>query len=177
MRKLPTYFAGLSLLLAAMISPIASAVIVEPGVEYPEGTKVDTPHEQGVSFTIPQGWSGILPEGGTFFVLGSQAQKAYIFLMVEPLTIAKAEEMMKKGMSLGNGLNLLPVDEIKQQGKTLSGHYTVDGAKAPMAGYIESRIGDSGMGVTMVAISAPKTAKDVQQVVNELVENVSLEKP
>jgi hypothetical protein len=165
---------GTAALLALIIGQSVWAA-VEPGVEYAAGTRVDTPGT-GVEFTIPQGWTGILPKGGTFFVLGSPTQKAYIFIIVEDKTLNETKEMMSKPLSLGNGLSLTPVGEIQSQGSALIGNYAVAGAKEPMAGYVEARITEGGKSVTHVAISSPETATGVQQVVHKLSEETVLEK-
>lgn len=162
-------------LFALIILQSASAA-VKPGVTYPGGTKVETPGT-GVSFTIPAGWSGILPSGGTFFVMGSKAQKSYIFVLVDKMTTAKAMENMGNPLSLGNGLTLEPVGEIRKKGDMLFASYSVKGGKQPLKGYIETRLGDGDLGVGYVAISAPETAADVRKVVHQLTEATTMDKP
>jgi hypothetical protein len=156
--------------------PHPSMAAVEPGVEYPAGTKIDTPGT-GVEFTIPAGWSGILPKGGTFFVLGSPEQQAYIFVMVENKTIEEAQGMLAQPLPLGNGLMLQPTSDIQRQGKTLFASYEVTGTDEPMTGYIQTWIGDGGLGVSYIAISAPDTATAVQDVLHKLSEETVLEQP
>lgn len=162
--------------LFALVSLRPSIAAVEPGVEYPAGTMIDTPGT-GVEFTIPQGWSGILPQGGTFFVLGSPEQRAYIFVMTGTKTVDEAKEMMARPLPLGNGLILQPAGKLHLEGEeTLSGNYTVEGAKQPLTGYVWTRVSD-GIGVTYVAISAPDTAAGVQDVVQKLSQETVLEQP
>jgi hypothetical protein len=152
----------------------SSAATVEPGVEYPAGTKVDTPGA-GVEFTIPEGWTGVLPKGGEFFVLGSPTQKAYIFVIVEDKSMYEAKEAMRKPMSLGNGLSLMPLGDVQTEGGLLKGNYAVAGGKDPLKGYVEARI-EGAKSITHVAISAPETATGVQKVVHKLIEATVLEK-
>lgn len=160
--------------LALLISNTAMAEPVQPGVEYPGGTKVEPPGRQ-VSFTIPQGWKGILPQGATFFVMGSEAQKSYVFVIVDDLTQEKAMANMKKPLELGNGLELRLNGNVQQQEKTLTGNYDVVGANSPLKGYVETLVGGEGTGVSYVAISAPETAAGVVDVVHSLVEDTALQ--
>jgi hypothetical protein len=153
-----------------------AAATVQPGVTYPAGTRIDTPGT-GVSFTIPKGWSGILPRGHTFFVMGSQPQKAYIFVLVEKKTVAQARAMMTDPVPLGGGLTLQPDGELVQQGTRLTGRYSVAGSREPMVGYVETHVSKRDLGVSYLAISAPKTADGVQKVVQALAEDTALESP
>lgn len=161
--------------LSLTITHVASAAI-EPGVEYPAGTKVETPGTE-VSFTIPEGWHGILPKGGTFFVLGSQAQQAYIFVMAKKETLAETRKTLEKSLPLGNGLVLQPTGKIQSDARTFSGNYSVTGSERPLTGYVHTRVGTGDIGVTYVAISAPETASDVQDVVHKLSEETTLGQP
>jgi hypothetical protein len=167
--------AGLAAILALMLAEAASAA-VKPGVEYPAGTQVDTPGT-GASFVIPEGWSGILPQGGTYFVLGSPAQKSYIFVLVQQMTMADAERNMTTPLSIGHGFTLVPTGDLQREGQVLSGRYSVEGGKEPMAGYIETLVDKGGLGVGYVAVSAPETASGVQKVVHQLVEETTLDQP
>ncbi|MGH8502434.1 MAG: hypothetical protein ACREVE_08160 [Gammaproteobacteria bacterium] len=164
---------GLAALLALTMTQVARAEPVQPGVEYPGGTKVEPPGQE-VSFTIPEGWKGILPQGATFFVMGSEAQKSYVFVIVDKLTQEKAMANMKKPLELGNGLTLQLNGNVQQQEDTLTGSYDVVGAGKPLKGYVETLVGKRGTGVSYVAIGAPETAASVVDVVHTLVENTAL---
>lgn len=166
--------AVLAAVFALIILQPASAA-VKPGVTYPGGTKVETPGA-GISFTIPTGWSGMLPSGATFFVMGSKAQKSYIFVLVDKMTAAEALKNMTSPLPMGNGLTLQPAGKIRRDGETLVGDYIVEGAKEPLKGYIQTLVGDGGVGVGYVAISAPETVMDVQEVVHKLIEETTLDK-
>ncbi len=165
--------AALAAMLVLMVTQSASAA-VKSGVEYPAGTKIDTPGA-GVSFTIPKGWSGILPKGRTFFVLGSSAQKAYIYVLVESMNMAEAEENMTMPVSLGNGLSLQLASDIRQEGRVLSADYSVQGGEEPIAGYIETLVGQDGLGVGYLAVSSPDTISGVQDVVHRLIQSTTLD--
>jgi hypothetical protein len=165
--------AALAVMLVLMMTQSASAA-VEPGVEYPAGTKIDTPGA-GVSFTIPKGWSGILPKGRTFFVLGSPAHKAYIYVLVESMNMAEAEENMTAPVSLGNGLSLQLASDIRQEGRVLSADYSVEGGEERIAGYIETLVGQGGLGVGYLAVSSPDTISGVQDVVHRLIQSTTLD--
>lgn len=160
--------------LALLMSHAAMAEPVQPGVEYPGGTEVEPPGRL-VTFTIPDGWKGILPEGATFFVMGSEAQKSYVFVIVDKLTQEKAMANMKKPLDMGNGLSLRLIGDLEQQEKTLTGNYEVVGAESPLKGYVETLVGERGTGVSYVAISAPETADSVQKVVHTLIEDTALQ--
>ncbi|MDQ3731574.1 MAG: hypothetical protein M3329_06425 [Pseudomonadota bacterium] len=165
--------AGLAAVLVLMMAQPVSAA-VEPGVEYPAGTKIDTPGA-GVSFIIPKGWSGMLPKGRTFFVLGSPAQKAYIYVLVDKMTMAEAQENMTTPVALGNGLRLQLASDIRQQGKVLAADYSVEGGEDPIAGYIETLVGEGGLGVGYLAVSSPDTISGVQHVVHQLIQGTTLD--
>lgn len=165
--------ATLAALLALTTAQAAIAELVAPDVEYPGGTRVEPPG-QDVSFTIPKGWSGMLPRGVTFFVMGSQAQKAYVFAIIDKLTQEKAIANMQKPLELGNGLTLQLQGDVHQQEHTLTGNYDVVGTDSPLTGYVETLVGKGGTGVSYVAISAPETAAGVVDVVHTLVEDTAL---
>jgi hypothetical protein len=174
MRPIRTNLAALVALLALTMLQSAAAV-VKPGVEYPAGTKIDTPGA-GASFTIPKGWSGMLPSGTTFFVMGSPAHKSYIFVQVQKMTTEEAVENMANPIPLGNGLSLVPADKIRAEHQILIGDYSVEGGNEPLKGYIEARRSDDGLAVRYIAISAPETAMEVQDVVHKLIKATTLDK-
>jgi len=166
--------ATLAALLALTTTHAGMAEMVQPGVEYPGGTKVEPPG-RGVSFTIPEGWNGMLPEGVTFFVMGSQARKAYVFaIVIDKLTQEKALANMQKPLELGNGLTLQLNGKVQQQEHTMTGNYDVVGTDNPLTGYVETLVGKRGTGVSFVAISAPETADGVVDVVHALIEDTVL---
>lgn len=174
MTLLRTPFTVLTGFLALLLSHVATAELVQPGVEYPGGTEVEPPGRL-VTFTIPEGWNGILPEGASFFVMGSEAQKSFVFVIVDKLTQEKAMANMKKPLELGNGMMLRLNGNVQQQEKTLTGNYDVVGADSPLKGYVETLVGERGTGVSYVAISAPETADGVVDVVHALVEDTALQ--
>jgi hypothetical protein len=174
MKLIRTKVAVLAALFALTILQPTSATM-KPGVQYPEGTTVSTPGA-GATFTIPKGWSGMLPSGTTFFVMGSPAKKSYIFVQVERMTASEAVENMTKPIALGGGMSLIPVGKIRIENKTLIGDYSVEGGKEPLKGYIEARRSDGGLAVRYIAISAPETAAGVRDVVHKLIEETTLDK-
>jgi len=166
--------AGLAALLALTNAQATTAKLVAPEVEYPGGTRVEPPGH-GVSFTIPEGWNGMLPKGVAFFVMGSQAQKAYVFALTDKLTQEKALSNMQQPLELGNGLTLQLQGKVQQQKDTLTANYDVVGTDNPLTGYVETLVGKGGTGVSFVAISAPETADGVVDVVHALIEDTSLQ--
>jgi hypothetical protein len=175
MSSMRTRMVGIIALLAFLIVETSPAA-VKPGVKYPAGTKIDTPGT-GVEFTIPQGWNGLLPHGGTAFVLGSPKRQAFIFVTVEKESIGQALDAMIQPPPASNGVMLKLTGEIQREGKTLFASYEVAGFDQPVAGYVLKRVRKGNIGVTYVAISSPETATGVQEVVHALSDETSLEKP
>ncbi len=175
MRSIITRVAGGLAAVVALIVLQPASPAVKPGVEYPGGTRVDTPGT-GASFTIPDGYTGILPHGATFFVMGSKANKSYIFMQVDQMTAEDALANMANPIPLGNGLTLVPTGKIRKDGQMLVSDYSVEGSQQPLKGYIEARVSGGGLGVRYIAISAPETAMHVHHIVHNLIQDTKLDK-
>ncbi|HEX2237649.1 MAG TPA: hypothetical protein VHJ19_04675 [Gammaproteobacteria bacterium] len=175
MRSIIARVAGMAAVVVLMVLQSASAVVMKPGVEYSEGTRVDTPGT-GASFIIPDSYTGILPHGATFFVMGSKVQKSYIFVQVDQMNAADALENMGNPYPLGHGMTLMPTGKIRKIDQMLVAHYSVEGSPQPLKGYIEARISDGGLSIRYIAISAPETATHVHGVVHNLIQDTELDK-
>ena len=73
------FVAALALLCSAAA---AGAVELEIGKTYEGGERVEA-KTYGLSFTVPEGWSGLLPPGGTFFAM-TPDNRTFVFATAEP---------------------------------------------------------------------------------------------
>ena len=94
---------------ALILSCTASAAgtELEIGKTYQGGTLIEA-KTYGLSFTVPEGWSGLLPPGGTFFAM-TPDNRTFVFATAESGSVQEAQGSLGQPLPLGNGIQLQPI--------------------------------------------------------------------
>ena len=172
-------FGAVAIVTASLASAAGAAQRVqeiEPGVRYTGEVRLQAA-EYGVSFVLPQGWAGGLPEGFDFFVMESPSFQAYVLAGIEELTLVEAQRLMAGEIDLGDGAVMHPAGDVTTQGVLLEADYTVSGTPDPLRGRVTTIIGDHGYGVFFIAAAAADDFESVRSAVERMSASVSLVAP
>ena len=123
---LRSFLATLALLCSATA---ADAVELEIGKTYEGGERIEA-KAYGLSFTVPEGWSGLLPPGGTFFAM-TPDNRTFVFATAEPGSAQDAQGSLSQPLPLGNGIKLQPIGGPRIEGEGFAIDYSVLGASEP----------------------------------------------
>lgn len=137
------------------IESIAQVELKE-GVQYAESTYLSLP-ANGITFKIPQGWSGGVPAGSPAMVLTEASNEATILVTSYELDANYVLEELNKEIPLEQGVSLVPLSSAQRQGSKWFGEYQVKGVAQNMKGYVEIRLGNFGIGAGCVVLALPQS--------------------
>jgi hypothetical protein len=139
--------------LAMLALPFAVATEIQPGVVYDGGTRLSVA-EYGVSFTIPAGWKGALPQGSEYFVIEPLTGGATILAIGDQGSVTELQAILSAPIQLGGGVMLQPSGTLRQEGGALVREYSVSGTAQPLVARVAGRADDSGF-VVVFGLLAP----------------------
>jgi hypothetical protein len=134
---------GLAFLGAASAAGTAGAVELEIGKTYAGNTLIES-KAYGLEFIIPDGWSGLLPPGGTFFAM-TPDNKTFVFATAEPGSAKDAQGSLAQPLPLGNGITLQPIGSPRVQGEGFAINYSVQGAPEPLGSEGRAIVSENGV--------------------------------
>ena len=135
----------------------AGAAELEIGKTYQGGTLIEA-KTYGLSFTVPEGWSGLLPPGGTFFAM-TPDNRIFVFATAEPGSVQEAQGALGQPLPLGNGIKLQPIGAPRPEGEGFAVDYNVFGAPEPFGGEGRAIVGETGVVAGFIGV-APQGAVD-----------------
>ena len=149
-------------LLALFSAPLAlpvSADVLESGGIYRGTTTLESP-QYGVAFTLPEEWIGTLPPGSALFLMRNKGAEveAYIYAGIEKMTGEQVQEMMRDDLDVGD-VTFHPRGDLRVEGATVSGTYSVTGTEKEMSGWVTSVVGEHGWVITFLGQSTPEHAE------------------
>lgn len=170
-------------LLAALLTALtmivavqpAAAEEIQPDVEY-QGPRELGIASLGVSFKLPKGWTGGLPQGAEAFVVGREGKNGYVFITAQEATVAQAKAEMSRALPIDQ-LMMTPKGEATVAGSTITNRYTVTGGATELQGEAIAKIGKSGMGVMVLAVATPADLPVFQKVAREIVGSLKIVAP
>lgn len=172
--KLPHLAVAAAVLLVHASAETAQAQI-EPGRVYVGGERI-TDASSGLSVTLPEGWRGGLAPDGSAFVMESTAGDAFLFLVGEETTEARARADLADPIDLGNGVMLSPAGPVREVGRGhLSAEFSVRGAPSEMVGRVDVRVTDTGVGLAFILLSPPDATDASVSALRELVGSLGVE--
>lgn len=142
-----------TILLSSAGAAGTGAVELEIGKTYEGGTLIEA-KAYGMTFTVPDGWSGLLPPGGTFFAM-TPDNRTFVFATAEPGSVQEAQGSLSQPLPLGNGINLQPIGSPRAEGNGFAIGYSVQGAPEPLGGEGRAVVGDNGVIAGFIGV-APK---------------------
>jgi hypothetical protein len=109
----------------------------------------------GLSFTIPSGFFGGVPQGSSVMVLADNNNEVTLIVMADQMEEKNVFGEMQKQIPIENNIFIAPMGMVKQEGRRWWGHYSVHGVMQEMKGYGEIRLGDHGIGVGCIVLALP----------------------
>lgn len=155
--RLTSLFVSLAFLSSA---GAAGTTELEVGKTY-QGNTVIEAKAYGLEFTVPEGWSGMLPPGGTFFAM-TPDNKTFVFATAEPGSIKEAQGSLSQPLPLGNGITLQPIGAPRAQGDGFAIDYNVLGAKEPFGSEGRSIVSETGVIAGFIGV-APQAGIDAMR--------------
>ncbi len=137
-QKITVFILGLS-----VITIPAYAVNVQTGQSYQGRVKLVFPRA-GVSFILPAGWKGKVPNGKDVFLLGNNSLSAIGVIGIKKQTAAAILQEMRRPIPFLANTQLMLVGSVKRKGNTLFGLYRVQGSQVPMGAYVISVFANNG---------------------------------
>ncbi len=151
------------------------AVDLEIGKTYQGGTLIES-KAYGLGFTVPEGWSGLLPPGGTFFAM-TPDNRMFVFATAERGAVVEAQGSLIEPLPLGNGVTLEPIGAPRVKGDGFAIDYQVLGASEPFGSEGRTVVSDTGVVAGFIGIAPRETIESLSQVLDQITEGVIFEKP
>lgn len=143
-------------------------VEVQPGQQYPAGTRVQFSVAKA-SFVIPNDWLGGLAPDGNAFMMGSNTKPG---LLLATADLATSVEKLKKELSGPVPLDvqtvLTPKGPATVEGKTIRQTFTSQYGEQVFAGFAEAKVFPSGIGVGFFAVGPKAQAAYYKKLVGQL---------
>ena len=170
-------FAGLCASVGALVFVSTSgATEVEPGVRYEGAVRLEFP-PVGAAFDLPEGWAGMLPPDGEYFVMESQSFVGYVFAGIEEATVDDARTLMSVPIEVGDGVALHPTGTVAVEESVLTASYAVKGAPVPLVGQIRTIVGAHGWVVAFIGASAPESVEALTSALLSMGQSLTLTAP
>jgi len=168
--RLRSTLATLTLLCSASA---AGTVELEIGKTYQGNTLIEA-KTYGLEFTVPEGWSGMLPPGGTFFAM-TPDNKTFVFATAEPGSIKEAQGSLSQPLPLGNGITLQPIGtpEVQDSGFTIN--YNVLGASEPLGSEGRAIVSETGVIAGFIGITPQAGIDDMRRILDAITEGVAFD--
>jgi hypothetical protein len=153
---------------------------IQPGKLYSSGEQLDAP-TLGFHATIPQGWSGMLPQGTELFMLmkedGTNGQ--VIMAARENSDLNTLEQSWRKGGKLTESILLKSADEIFREGDLMHAEVVAEGERINPAyrGYIIAKCGQYGPCVSVLMITPKQYFEGIRTEVMEMMKSSSFSEP
>lgn len=167
------YLITITLLISHAIS--AQTRLVE-NVHYDGNTHLEIP-ESGLSFIIPEGWSGRVPSGSSFMILTDAGDKATMILISSEATETEMNQELRNQIQLDEGIYITPEGQVNQEGQKWSGNYQVIGFPQEMKGYVEARLGSYGIALACMILATPDDIQDAKKAVVRLMNSLAFTQP
>jgi hypothetical protein len=121
------------------------------GQAYPGGTRVDFP-DMGLSFVVPEGWLGSIPEESDAFVMGSESQPGIILALTHgAATAQELVENLADPMPLDEGVTLHVQGEPQVDEPWVKAAILVTDGAGYLPGYLMALVREDGPGALYIA--------------------------
>ena len=164
-------------LLSLSTSGWAAETEIQPGVQYPGGSRVKS-SSLGVSFVIPEAWFGGILANNNTFTLVSNTQPGMVTAVSEYVrNIQTAARMLSEPLPLDENNHLFPSEAPKVEGNELRQAFQgqVEGKAA--VGVARGLVHDTGVGIVFVGIGLAAQADLYRGLIDELAKSVEFTTP
>lgn len=161
--------------LAVALAPTPGLLAAEitPGQQY-FGPEKLTLRSLGLSFTLPAGCSGGVPDGQEVFLIGKDGLEGFVFVSADEATAQEALALMSAPVPLDNGITLVPAGKPTQKGSRITGKYSVTGVQ--MSAVATAVVGKHGVSVFVVSIAQAARLPAAIAIGKEVLSSVQLAK-
>jgi len=142
----------LGLLFMLGVTTAAQAEPLQPGQAYGGGTELDIA-SLGLSLTVPDGWTALLPPRSSILVMTPDDQ-SYVLATANHATLDEVRPALSEPLALGNGVVLTPNAAPIQAGQDLRVSYTVSGLPLAYEGDGRSRAISNDVVVSVIVLAA-----------------------
>lgn len=164
---------SLVLFLGMIFATSSFATQPVPGQEYAGPQKFALP-ELGLSFDMPKGWSGGIPEGQEIFLMALPGTDGFIFLSANEFPESQIVSTMSGNIPLDEGIVLVPKQEAKKTGKKIVNTFTVMGTELEAHGI--ATIGGHGVSFIALAVGTTEALPLLTRTAENVSKSVKLEK-
>ncbi|MBX2968134.1 MAG: hypothetical protein KF803_02080 [Cyclobacteriaceae bacterium] len=167
-----------NILLTLLCISIVSGAQTElsENVQYEGNTRLKI-SSLGISFTIPSGWMGGVPQGSSVMVLAEASNEITLIVTASEMDEQSVFGELQKQIPIDGGISISPIGLVKKEGKRWWGNYRVDGVAQEMKGYVEARLGDHGIGVGCIVVALPSALERGKQGASQLLKSLTFTKP
>jgi hypothetical protein len=150
---------------------------IRPGASMNPGDTIIAPGV-GITFIVPEDWSGILPQQSEIaFLLPQRSEIGYLFLMARERDFSHISETLKETIPLTDEISLISSREPEINGNIATGYYTVTGTKNPAEAYVKAKEGPYGVAAVYALITtADLMAKD-RPLVDRMIDQTRFSEP
>jgi hypothetical protein len=124
-------------------------------VNYTENTQLVNSF-YGISFNVPRGWFGKVPDGGTALILAEKTDQMNIMIMFNEFDPDKLLTEMQQEMTF-QGITFVPAGNIRRDGMRWYGDYKVSGLQQEAKAQADVRVGRYNTGIISILISPTAT--------------------
>lgn len=167
---------NLTLLLVFLCSAAFAQIELSENVPYEGNTRLKV-SSFGISFTIPPGWTGGVPQGSSAMVLAEVSNQITLIVTASEMDEQSVFAELQKQIPIDGGISISPIGLVKKEGKRWWGNYRVDGVPQQMEGYVEARLGDFGVGVGCIVVALPGALERGKQAASQLLQSITFTKP
>lgn len=172
--KIKRWTGSIVISLALLCSASAASTIeLEIGKTYTGNTLIEA-KAYGLEFTVPEGWSGLLPPGGTFFAM-TPDNKTFVFATAESGSAKEAQGSLSQQLPLGNGITLQPIGAPRIQGDGFAIDYNVLGAPEPFGSEGRAIVSDAGVIAGFIGVAPQAKIEDMRRTLDAIAAGVAFE--
>ena len=150
----------------------AHAEPLQPGQAYGGGTELDI-DSLGLSLTVPEGWTALLPPGSSILVMTPDEQ-SYVLATADRTTLDEVRFALSEPLALGNGVVLTPNATPIQVEQDIRVSYTVSGLPLAYEGDGRSRAISNDVVVSVIALAATGALDPARQVADQFLDSVQV---
>lgn len=139
---------------------------VQQGQLYQANTPLKS-SQFGITFTIPDHWQGMWPQGSEFFILERQNPVANIFILIEQVSDQELQQLMSQPIPLDQSLILKPIKSPQKQHNFWWGDYSVSNSPE-LAAHIAATNGSNKTTVAFIGISPVQSKQTLTETLQHL---------
>lgn len=149
---------------------------VAADVRYEGGTHLSIA-ALGLSFTLPSGFYGGVPQGSSVMILADNSNEITIIISADEMEAKNVFGEMQKQIPIDGGVYIAPTGMIKNEGNRWWGNYAVHGMPQETKGYGEIRLGEHGIGVGFIVLAFPASFDRAKKATEEFFSSLKFSPP